>query len=230
MMMMATTAPRKTNWFAIWTTVAVVVVVVVIGFIVWWGNDTETEPPPEIPTSQGIDTETGAIAVGAGANQVDLYFDFYCPHCQDFEDVYGSTIDDLLSGGEITLNLHPVALTSLNTASGTDFSKRSAGALYCVAAADPEAAYPFMRSVFAQHPTGAGLTDDELLSFAADAGASGIDQCVTGREYVDFVEAQTGAIPPNPQSGSSGTPTLVVNGEWVQVTGDPQADIVDRLG
>lgn len=221
-------AQRRFNWFAAGISIAVVVVLVLVVALVVWMNNANSGGGAR-PDGSGIDSETGAIVVGEGSNSMDLWFDFYCPHCQDFEDEYGSTVDDLLEQGDITLNLFPVALSGLNAASGTDFSKRSANALYCVAEAEPSAAYPFMQALFATHPSGPGQTDEELIAMAADAGASGIDACVTDGEYISFVEDQTTKIPANPTTGSAGTPTVVINGDYVTLTGDPQADLVDRL-
>jgi len=222
------TAAGKTNWFAIWVSVAVVAVVAALIILVVWMNNAATAPAVR-PDSSGINQTTGAVVVGSGENQIDLFFDFYCPHCQDFEDAYGPTLDEQLEAGTITLNLHPVALTGLNAASGTDFSKRSANALYCVAEDEPTAAYPFMQAVFATHPSGAGLTDEQLVSLADRAGASGVAECIADRTWDDLVAEQTRSIPANPATGGAGTPTVVINDEWVALTNNPQADIVDRL-
>lgn len=225
---MAQAAAGRTNWFAIWTSVAVVAVVAVLVVVVMMMNNAATAPAPR-PDSSGINQETGAVEVGTGANDVDLFFDFYCPHCQDFEDQYGDTLADALEDGSITLNLHPVALSGLNAASGTDFSKRSANAMYCVADAEPTAAFAFYTSLFAEHPSGAGLTDEQLVSLAAAAGADGVADCVADRTWDDLVAEQTKNIPANPDTGGAGTPTLVINGEYVSLTGDPEADITARL-
>jgi protein-disulfide isomerase len=216
------------NWFAIGISIAVVVVLIGIGVAVWWGNSMANSAG-EAPDSPAVNAETGAISVGEGSNQLDLYFDFYCPHCQEFEAAYGPTVEQILNDGEVTLGLHPVALTGLNAASGTDFSRRSANALYCVAVAEPEAAYPFMQDVFATNPTGPGLTDEELISLAESAGASDVSQCITDRTYDRYVAARSGDIPANPTTGSAGTPTIVLNDEWIGLTGDPEADLVARL-
>ncbi|MGA7147562.1 MAG: thioredoxin domain-containing protein [Microbacterium sp.] len=225
---MAQTQGRTTNWFAIWISVAVVVVLVVVSILVVVFNNVASAPGQR-PAGSGIDTETGAIVAGTGSNQIDIWFDFYCPHCQEFEEDYGPTIDDLLEQGDATVNLFPVALPGLNGASGTDFSKRSANAMYCVAETTPDAAYPFMQALFATNPTGPGQTDDELVSMATDAGAADISSCVADGTYIPFVEEQTGEIPANPTTGGAGTPTIVVNGEHLTLTGDPQADLVDRM-
>lgn len=223
---MATTAKRS-NTFAVWVSVAVVAVLVLVGALVVWMNNSAAAPGVA-PEGAGINSSTGAIVVGAGSNEVDVWFDFYCPHCQDFEELYGPTIADLVDSGDVTLNMHPVALSGLNAASGTDFSQRSANAAYCVATQDADAAYAMTQELLLQKVTGAGSTDEDLISMAAAVGVTGVDECITDRTYVDFVDAQTALIPASP-SGGQGTPTLIVNGEYISLTGDPQADIVDRL-
>lgn len=220
-------APR--NWFVVWVSVAVVAVLaIVVGLVVWMNSSATTAGPR--PEGSGVNAETGGIAVGTGSDQVDLWFDFYCPHCQDFEDAEGETIGDLLESGDITLNLFPVALSGLNAASGTDFSIRSANAMYCIADDEPDAVYPFFTALFATHPSGAGQTDEELIAMAGEAGATGVESCITERTYADFVESQTAALPTNPSTGGAGTPTLVINDEFIAVTLDPEADILAHIG
>jgi len=219
---------RKVNWFAIWVTAGVVVALVLATVLVVALNNAGSAPGPR-PDGSGIDPETGAVVVGDGPNELDLWFDFYCPHCQEFESEYGSTVSDLLEQGELTLSLHPVALNGLNAASGTDFSKRSANAMYCVAEAAPDAAYPFMQALFATNPSGPGQTDEELIAMAEEAGADGVDACITDGEYISFVEEQTAELPANPDTGKTGTPTIILDGEFIILTGDPEADLVGRL-
>ncbi|MCR2784931.1 MULTISPECIES: DsbA family protein [unclassified Microbacterium] len=221
-------AGNKTNWFAVWVSAAVVVVLVGVGALVWWMNSAAS-PEASAPTGSSIEAETGAIVVGDGADEVELWMDFYCPHCQDFEDAYGSTISELVDSNAITLRVQPVALASLNAASGTEFSARSASAMYCVAETSGQAAYDFMTAVFATHPTGQGLTDDELAQIAADAGAPDAAECIADETYADFVLSQAQELPESPE-GSAGTPTLLVNGEYVTITGDVTADLTSRLG
>ncbi|MCR2816810.1 DsbA family protein [Microbacterium jiangjiandongii] len=222
-------AGNKTNWFAIWVSVAVVVVLVGVGALVWWMNSSATSPAAA-PESAAVESETGAIIVGDGPDEVEVWADFYCPHCQDFEDLYGPAISELVDSGEITLRLQPVALASLNAASGTQFSARSASAMYCVAEeAGGQAAYDFMTSVFALHPTGKGLTNEKLTQLAEDAGAPDAGDCIADQTHAKFALSQAENLPANEQ-GQAGTPSMLVNGEYVTITGDVAADLTDRLG
>ena len=53
---------------------------------------------------------SGPPTSAAGAVQVDVYVDFHSGPCQRFEAVVGSTVDEMLGAGEITLAYHPVAV------------------------------------------------------------------------------------------------------------------------
>lgn len=221
-------AHRSTNWFAVWISITVVIVLIALGGLIVFLNSQATSPGA-VPESDFVDSETGAITVGEGADEVAIWFDFYCPHCQDFEAVYGPSIESLLEDGEISLRLQPVALSGLNAASRTEFSERSGSALYCVAETAPEATMPFFQQLFAEKPAGEGLSDDQLSSLAADVGATDAAECIEDGTFREFVVDQAGKLPENPEGGGAGTPTLIVNGEYVPITGNVDADILNRL-
>lgn len=219
-------APRTTNWFAIWTSVAVVVVIVAIGGIVWWGN-AKADDPGALPQSSNIDTDTGAIVFGDGPDVVKTYVDFMCPYCGQFEASEGDTVKQLLADGRITLEVHPVSILD-RLSQGTQYSSRSAAAMFAVAKADPANAYAFLQAMFAAQPaeSSTGLTDDEIIGIARSAGVdvtSDLESAITSGEYISFAQAQS--LP----DGATGTPTLIVRDQIVPVTYDPQADLLDRL-
>lgn len=216
------------NWFAIWVSIVAVVLIAAVGVLVVWMNNSQ-QGPGVPPLATSVNQETGAIQVGNGPDQVSIYADFMCPHCQSFERAAGADLTRLVEEDAITLELFPVALPSLDQASGTQFSTRSANALYCVAEAEPEQTYAFNNAIFAQAPRGEGLSDEQLIQTARDLGVEGIETCVEEVSNADFIQSLTQTIPVNPQTGRAGTPTVLVNGEFVPVTGDPQADILDRL-
>ncbi|WP_191089221.1 DsbA family protein [Microbacterium radiodurans] len=208
-------ATGKTNWFAIWISTAVVVVVALVVALVVWMNNAATDPGTP-PSGAGIDQETGAVAVGEGSQTLDTYIDFMCPICGQFETTYGPEITDLVDEGTITLNIHPISILD-RYSQGTEYSTRAANAMYCVAEADPDAAYPFMQEMFEKQPAeqSTGLTDDEILAIASDVGVTGIDSCVTDRTFGDYVTSMTKNTPIQPGSQGIGTPTLAVNGETI---------------
>jgi protein-disulfide isomerase len=227
-------AARKTNWFAIWVSVAVVVVLVVVAGIVVWTNARSTAAGPA-PESPAISRETGAIAVGDGENTVDTYIDFMCPICGQFETAYGPTLEEISADGTATLNIHPIAILD-NQSQGTKFSTRAANAMYCVAEEDPANALPFLQAMFAAQPTEGtpGLDDAAIVGIAEGVGAGeGAASCISDGTYTRFVTAMTRNTPIQEGAGGISTPTIAVNGETLanrtDLTGDPQADIIDRF-
>ncbi len=224
-------AQGKTNWFAIWTSIAVVAVLVVVALVVVWMNSTSTAPG-ESPEAPNIVTETGAIVVGDpdAANTISTYIDFMCPVCGQFEELYGPTIEGLVDDGSATLEVHPISILD-RVSQGTQFSTRSASAMYCVAVEDADASLPFLQAMFANQPEEgtSGLTDEQIIEIAGSVGVTGADECIGDGWYMDYVSAMTSETPVKPGAGGIGTPTVLLNDEFVTLTGDPQADLVANL-
>ncbi len=212
---MAKAAAGKTNWFAIWVSVAVVVVVALVVALVVWMNNAATDPGTP-PSGSGINQETGAVVVGSGSQTLDIYIDFMCPICNQFEETYGDEILDLVNDGTLPLNIHPIA-TPDRYSQGTAFSTRAANAMYCVAEADPDAAVPFMQAMYAKQPeeNSTGLTDDEIIAIAKSVGVDSVDTCITDGTYKKFVASMTEKTPVAPGASGIGTPTVAVNGEVI---------------
>lgn len=216
--------PRKVNWFAIWVSVGVVVALVLVAVLVVTLNNQSSDPQPgQTPSAANIDAETGAILVGDGEGRLDTYIDFMCPVCNQFEQVYGEEIAGLVDDGTITLGLHPISILD-NRSQGTEFSTRSANAMYCVASTDADAVLPFMNAMFANQPSEGtpGLSDDEILQVAESVGVTGIDSCVNDGQYADYVTAITRETPTQPGAQGIGTPTIAVNGEVISNSTLPQ--------
>lgn len=223
---MAQATSGRTNWFAIWTSVAVVVVVGVLVVLVMVMNNKATDPGLA-PNSSGINQETGAIVFGDGPDTVSTWVDFMCPYCGQFEQTEGETITQLIDDGSITLELHPVAILD-RLSQGSEFSSRSAAAMYAVAEADPDNAYAFLVAMYENQPAeqSAGLTDEQIVQVAKDAGVNvtaDLEAAIVDHKFLEFAQSQS--LP----EGATGTPSLAVNGTLVPVTFDPQADIVARL-
>lgn len=222
-------AARRMNWFAIWISVGVVVALVLVAALVVWMNTASTAPG-EAPEASNIDTETGAIHVGDGPDVLATYIDFMCSVCGQFEQLYGETIESLVDDGSITLDIHAISILD-RASQGSEFSTRSANAMYCVAVADESASLPFLQAMFEVQPEEGtpGLTNEDMLGIASDVGVTGIDDCVNDGRYSKWVADVTEKTPVNPEVGGIATPTVILDGEFVDLTGDPQADIVDAL-
>lgn len=209
---------RTTNWFAIWVTAAVIALVAIVTVVVVVGNNQAVSPGTP-PQSQIVNAETGAISIGSGEDVVATYVDFMCPACNSFEQTFGPSLEELASSNKITLDLHPVAILD-RLSNGTQFSSRAANAMYCVAEASPEAVLPFSQGMFSQQPAelSDGLTDEQILTVAASAGSKDVSACVTENTYGKFVAAMTKLLPPDPETGRTGTPTVAINGEYTPLS------------
>jgi len=221
----------KTNWVAIWISVAVVVVLVAIGGVVVWMNNQATGPGTA-PQAGIVNEKTGAITIGDddADNVLDEYVDFMCPICGQYFDLYGETVQGLVDSGDLKLNLHPISILD-RYSQGTKYSTRAANAMYCVADDSEDAVLPFLELLFANQPEeqSEGLTDAKLAELASQAGADGAASCIEDGTYKRFVTAITEKTPVQPGQAGIGTPTVLLNDEFVTLSGDPQKDIVDQL-
>jgi protein-disulfide isomerase len=227
------TAVRRTNWFAIWVSVAVVVVLVAVtGLVIWMNAMASANNDPgavgtATPTSENVDSQTGAITFGSGTNKIDTYIDFMCPYCNQFEQSEGETIKGLVDAGTATLNVHPVTILD-KSSQGTRYSSRAASAMYAVAIADPKNAYAFLEAMYANQPqeNTTGLTNKQIIDIATKAGVTMTDDlknAITSNKYMQYASEQE--LP----SGATGTPTLMVNDKLINVTMNPQTDITANL-
>jgi protein-disulfide isomerase len=213
---------RKVNWFAIWVSVGLVVALALVAVLVVTLNNAANEPG-EAPQASNIEAETGAILIGDGENRLDTYIDFMCPVCNQFEQAYGESIQGLVDDGTATLGIHPISILD-RASQGSEYSTRSANAMYCVAVADADAALPFMQTMFANQPAEGttGLTDEQIIEVAGSVGVTGIDTCVTEGTYADFVAEMTQETPVQPGQAGIATPTIAVNGEAISNSDLPE--------
>ena len=157
---------------------------------------------------------------------VSVYEDFLCPHCRDFEQKFGPTINQLVDSGAIAADYYMVAI--LDSPSTKNYSSRAAGAGYCVGDESTEAFSRFHAALYAQQPgeTGASFPDDaRLIEVARQAGAGGkVPDCVNKSRYVPMVQGLAQA------TKISSTPTIKINGEDFAVTEETKPeDLVAKV-
>ncbi|MEU8182018.1 thioredoxin domain-containing protein [Micromonospora sp. NPDC049047] len=192
----------------VWVSAAAVVVLVIAGVVGWvvWSNqrsDDFTTPP-------GANAPGTGIVSGDGPVTVDVYEDFLCPVCKQFEQTSGSTLEQLVAEHKAKVVYHPVAF--LNRFSTTGYSTRSSAASGCAAAGGKFREYA--RALFDRQPPegSAGLTNDELIDIGAGVGLdrSSFGGCVQEQTYKTWTEHVTEDAS---QSKVTGTPTVRVNGQ-----------------
>lgn len=200
----------------LWVTVAAVVVLLVAGLI-GWGVWRAQRPGADFAIPAGVASDggdrSGLVVAGDGPVTVEVYLDFLCPACRQFEVVTGPELDRLLAENKIKLVWHPLGF--LDRLSTTDYSTRAASAAGCAADAGKLKAYG--EALFAAQPPegGPGLSDDELVEVGGPVGLNAPEfaQCVRSLKYEDWVDHVNDRAA---ERGVNSTPTVFVDGTVVE--------------
>jgi protein-disulfide isomerase len=197
--------------------VGVLVVAILVGLAVYRSNKPSVVTIPAGVSDVG-GTRSGLVAAGNGPVKVEVYFDFLCPFCKQFEATVTPTLDQLVTAGKITLIWHPLGfLDSHSTPPG--YSTHAASSAGC--ASDAGKLKPYGQALFAAQPQegGPGLSDDQLIDIAGNAGIinPAFAACVRGSHYQAWVTQLTNQAV---QRGVTATPTVYVNGKQTQPTSE----------
>lgn len=179
---------------------------------------------PVTTAALGVDDEPVTSEANAdGVVDIQIWVDYLCPICGEFEAVNGPLIRTLVESGAATVEYRPIAILT-NLSAGTQYSLRAANAAACVADYSPNAFFDFNELLFANQPEegSAGLDNAQLIEFARDAGSAStqIESCINDEKFGAWVQASTaralaGPLPVRDTQVESvqGTPTILVNGQ-----------------
>ena len=160
---------------------------------------------PRIPKGVGDD---GSLTYGAamtpgsvneGAPVLDVYFDYACHFCANFDTLHADEISRLVKDGKITLALHPCKILDQDW---TDIVMNAMGVVLDrqpeVALAFHNAALALFSEIFASRDAGR-QTVDELADTAKKAGVSqdvvkAFEKAVKDNSYGKWTEAGTNAF------------------------------------
>ncbi|TCK26387.1 DsbA family protein [Pseudonocardia endophytica] len=205
----------------------VLVVAVVAGLVIAWqtssSSSSDSTGAPVAATYQA--TRDGAVVTAGSPTApatVDVYEDFLCPACQQFEKIYGDEITTALNEGKVKVNYHLIAiLEQRSTPPG--YSSLAGGAGLC--AADAGVFPAFHSRLYDEQPSegGPGKTAQELVTIGQQVGAKGdfagcVNDAANGQAILDATNAAAGNQTVAP-GGRLSTPTILLNGA--------QADIND---
>lgn len=199
--------------------VSVIAVVLLFAGIVYFivrSSDVPTLDSADAVAPAGADVNGGipvsgdGVAGTAGPDDVarlDVYLDFMCPICGQFEETNGADIDEMVANGEVALYVHPISILD-RYSSGTEFSTRAANAAATVADASPEHFMAFQEAMFANQPEegSEGLSDTQIADIAVGVGVpQDVADTFTEGTFRKWVVAATDQ---SSQDGVPGTPTL----------------------
>jgi protein-disulfide isomerase len=191
----------------------VLLVVAVVALIVVQSGRTATSVNAAVPAHTVDHGTTIVVGSSTAPVTVDLYEDFQCPNCKAFEDQSGQTLTQLVTDGTVQAHYHGMAF--LDTSANGKYSTRALNAAAAVTdAAGTDAFKKFHDLLYANQPPegGKGLSDDQLVQYATQAGASSdkVAQEIRGLTYGDWVKNVTDQAS---KDGVTGTPTVLVDGK-----------------
>ena len=193
--------------------VAILVVVLVVGGAIGV-NTWRTKRAPSAGASVAsslapVTIENGKpIVLGeAGAPvRVQLYEDFHCEHCVEFEEEFGPTLTEEQNAGKVAVELYPMSFIDAG-------STAAANAMACAAESGFGQAYYL--GLFANPSL--EWQDQQLIDLAGKVSTSvpsAFSRCVTTDAHQDWVASINAAATANQVTG---TPTMLINGTLVDI-------------
>lgn len=222
---------RRLTQAAVVSAVAVVAIGIVVIAVVL-GTAGRTANVPTASTNVTVGGTSVPFAVDGSAVQVgqddakvtmDLWVDYSCPHCQEFEADSNDVITAKVAAGTLKVRYHNIQIV---TAYGTQAG--SAGA--CVATYAPEQWWAFNAALYANHSSETdSYGGSQLADFASQQGVTNNDalSCIRDERYKSWITDNGAAAT---QAGVTGTPTLFFNGEKSDtVSGAALGTKIDQL-
>jgi protein-disulfide isomerase len=216
---------KRTIWISV-TAVAVLVIAAIVGLSLY-NRDKPTQIALPAGTVDDGGAHSGLVAAGDGPVRVEVYFDFLCPFCKQFEATVTPTLDQLVAAKKITLIWHPLGFLDANSRPA-GYSTHAAASAGCAADASTGNSAGKLKSygqgLFDNQPAegSAGLTDDRIIEIAGSAGIinPAFATCVRSGKYTAWVNQNNEDAA---RRGVTATPTVLVNGKVVT---PPTADAI----
>ncbi|MEU5155160.1 thioredoxin domain-containing protein [Glycomyces sp. NPDC021274] len=182
-----------------------------LGLGIWMNREIEYD----VNEPAAATTDTYAVAIGDGPVAIDLYIDYMCPACKQFEDAYAADLQRWVDEGAVQINYHPIAILN-RMSQGTDYSTRAAAAAVCAADTGEQEFLDYTLALYAAQPAEntSGLSDDELRRIGTGIGlGADWEACVDDETYRGWVDEGTASA--SSEQGVTGTPTAMVEGRLV---------------
>jgi protein-disulfide isomerase len=210
----------------------IVVIVLVLALaggvgVQYWRGHSKVEvssngkPEPTVITGPGTSGKGVTVGNADAKVHIDIYLDFRCPHCAEFEESTGATVDKLVQDGTATLTYWPLAFVN------PDASPRLANAFAAAAANGKALSYADeMYGDFSK-----SWTTDQLLDLGSQLGIGDakFQQAVRDNAYGGWLDTVSKAAD---DRGVTGTPTVYVNDKQLeanQLTADGLQKAVDAI-
>lgn len=181
--------------------------------------------PKTADAKGGIAVSKDGVGTRGTGTTVDVYFDFMCPYCGQFDQTNAADLDALVSAGTVTVIYHPIAFLDPSS-NGTFYSTRAANAAAVVADQSPEHFTALVTALYAKgtQPTEGtnGLTDAQIAQLAEGVGVPATvtaqfthtesSNGVVTRTFSPWLAAVTPLLPTDAK-GQATTPAILINGQ-----------------
>ncbi len=173
-----------------------------------------TDTHAVLPSSVSVADGYGVTFNPKAPVKLDIYEDYQCPHCRDFETVNGKYINSLARAGKMHVVFHPITLLGPESA-------LTAAAAAC--ASDQGKFLDYHAALFQNQPASensGAWTNDKLVLIGHSIGITSakFDTCVKSGQYTQWaMNVESDASAKNINS----TPTVLLNGTVVP----PQAEL-----
>lgn len=168
--------------------------------------------PANLLPDGGIAGVSGTAPAGKTPVTVEMWEDFQCPACREFEATNHEALERWAKAGLVKLVYKPVSF--LDRASTTNYSTRALIAAAAVQNSAPASFQAFHDLLYANQPEegSAGLTDQQLVDYAVQAGAprDAVASALQSQQYKGWTVQRTEAMS---QAGFTSTPTVLVDGK-----------------
>ncbi|WP_371662586.1 DsbA family protein [Streptomyces sp. NBC_00280] len=215
---------RRTLLVSLVAVVVVAAAALVGAGLVRAGNTEPGRAPDRVP-ALATDDKAGLVA-STGGIRIDVYLDYLCPECRNTEKALAAELETLKADGDVSVVHHPVTFLD-GRSSPEGYSTRAAAAAAC--AADRGRFEQYSAVLFDEQPPegGPGLSEAQLIAAGREAGITGdtFANCVRDATYTPWVTYVSDVAASRKVAL---TPTVMVNGDRVEVTGPDAAAALTR--
>jgi len=181
--------------------------------------------PALLPDQLPVPSEENVNGVPA----INIFVDYSCPACAQFEYVYGELLRTWAESGTATVEYHILSFRDAQTA-GTRYATRAGNSAACVAEFSPDSFFTYNDLLLRSQPvppTSYELTNEQMGQLAAAAGVTNLEEiqaCIEDETFANWVSQATAramSTGPVPVRNSEiplvlGTPAVLVNGKEYQ--------------
>lgn len=197
--------------------VVVVALAVVVTVLVVSNKDKSTYTGAIAPQTRRSDGSILMGKPGVKAPKLEVFEDFQCPYCQEFEKTSGDTVKRLAAAGKVNVIYNPIWLFKEREEPIRGNSERAANAALCAPA---NKWVQYHDKIYHNQPAegSKGFSNGDLIGWAKDLGFdnSTFEQCVKGLKKQSTLQQMTNYA--EQTRGVSGTPTVFLDGKSLDLT------------